>query len=55
MLKTGEKRPFRMTFTPRDDGSVRQFLEESTDGGKTWSVWFDGRYLPAGSEPPGAE
>ncbi len=55
VLKTGERRPFRMTFTPGDDGSVRQFLEESIDGGKTWSVWFDGRYLPEGSEPPSAE
>lgn len=55
VLKTGERRPFRMTFTPKEDGSVRQFLEESTDDGKTWSAWFDGRYLPAGSEPPDAE
>ena len=55
VLKTGERRPFRMTFTPNDDGSVRQFLEESTDDGKTWSVWFDGRYLPSGSESPSAE
>lgn len=55
VLKNGESRAFRMTFTPQDDKSVRQFLEESTDGGYTWSVWFDGLYLPAGSEPPGAE
>ncbi len=51
VLKTGERRPFRMTFTPSGDGSVRQFLEESTDGGKTFQAWFDGRYVPAGSEP----
>ncbi len=50
VLKTGEKRPFRMTFTPNDDGSVRQFLEESTDGGKTFQTWFDGRYVRAASE-----
>ncbi len=60
VLKTGERRPFRMTFTPRDDGSVRQLLEEyvleeATDGGKTWATWFDGRYVPAGSESPAAE
>ncbi len=54
-LKTGERRPFRMTFTPQDDGSVRQFLEESTDGGKTFAIWFDGRYVPAGSEPAESE
>ena len=53
VLKTGERRPFRMTFTPKDGGSVRQLLEESTDGGKTFSTWFDGRYVPAGSEPSG--
>lgn len=51
VLKSGERRPFRMTFTPGSDGSVRQFLEESTDGGETWSVWFDGRYVRAGSQP----
>jgi hypothetical protein len=21
------------------------------DGGETWSVWFDGRYVRAGSDP----
>ncbi len=26
------------------DGRVRQLFEESTDDGKTWSVWFDGYY-----------
>jgi Tetratricopeptide repeat len=41
----GDVLPFRMTFTPRADGSVRQFIEESSDGGKTWSVWFDGNYV----------
>lgn len=45
VLRTGESRPFRMTFTPLPDGSVRQYLEESRDGGKTWSVWFDGHYV----------
>ncbi len=55
VLKTGEARPFRMTFTPMNDGSVRQFLEESTDGGKTFAPWFDGRYVPAGAEPQAAE
>ena len=55
VLKTGERRPFRMTFTPADDGSVRQFIEESADGGETFTTWFDGKYLPAGSEPPAAD
>ncbi len=55
ILKSGERRPFRMTFTPNEDGSVRQFLEESTDGGKTFAVWFDGRYVRAGSEAGDSE
>ncbi len=55
VLKTGQRRPFRMTFTPQDDGSVRQYLEESTDGGETFSVWFDGRYVAAGSQPAESE
>lgn len=35
----------RVTWTPNADGSVRQFWEVSTDGGTTWSVVFDGRYV----------
>jgi hypothetical protein len=23
---------------------VRQLFEESADGGKTWTLWFDGYY-----------
>lgn len=34
----------RMTYTPAPDGSVRQFGEISSDGGKTWSVSFDLTY-----------
>ena len=40
----GKKSLYRGTWTPLDDGRVRQFLEESKDGGKSWSVWFDGTY-----------
>jgi hypothetical protein len=36
----------RMTFTPLEDGKVRQFIERSTDNGATWSVYFDGTYVP---------
>ena len=35
----------RVTWTPHPDGSVRQFWEVSKDGGATWSVVFDGRYV----------
>jgi hypothetical protein len=35
----------RIAWTPNDDGSVRQLWESSADGGKTWAVQFDGRYV----------
>jgi tetratricopeptide (TPR) repeat protein len=35
---------YRMSFTARPDGTVRQFIEQSQDDGKTWYVWFDGIY-----------
>ena len=35
----------RVTWTPNSDGTVRQFWEASKDGGKTWAVVFDGRYV----------
>ncbi len=35
---------YKMTFTPNEDGSVRQFIEQSNDGGESWYVWFDGLY-----------
>lgn len=31
----------RLTFTPLDDGSVRQHGEQSTDGGTTWTTTYD--------------
>lgn len=34
----------KMTFTPLPDGRVRQYIEQSTDGGRTYRVWFDGYY-----------
>ncbi|MHC5005525.1 MAG: TPR end-of-group domain-containing protein, partial [Planctomycetota bacterium] len=52
VLATGEVRPFRLTFTPRPDGSVRQLCEESTDGGTTFATWFDGVYRKV-PEPAG--
>lgn len=35
----------RITWTPNDDGSVRQLWESSSDAGQTWTVQFDGRYV----------
>jgi len=34
----------RITWTPREDGAVRQLWEVSTDDGSNWSVLFDGLY-----------
>ncbi len=35
----------KTTWTPNEDGSVRQLWESSTDGGETWTVVFDGLYV----------
>ena len=35
----------RITWTPAADASVRQLWESSSDGGRTWTVLFDGRYV----------
>jgi hypothetical protein len=40
----GKSAPFRGLWTPLEDGRVRQFFEQSNDGGKTWQTWFDGYY-----------
>ena len=37
----------RMTYSRNPDGSVRQFGEQSTDDGKSWSPNFDFTYRPA--------
>jgi hypothetical protein len=34
----------RITWTPNADGSVRQLWESTKDGGKTWTIAFDGTY-----------
>ena len=34
----------RITWSRLDGGDVRQLWEQSKDGGRTWSVGFDGRY-----------
>ncbi|WP_395376147.1 tetratricopeptide repeat protein [Marinicella sp. W31] len=38
-------RDFRGTWTLVQEGIVRQFFEESIDGGKTWYTWFEGFYF----------
>ncbi len=39
-----EWQAMRMTFTPNEDGSVRQFIEIQEAGSGEWSAWFDGTY-----------
>ncbi len=36
---------FRGTWTPQDDGSVRQFFEQYNHDAEVWEPWFDGRYV----------
>ena len=48
----GEDALTRMTYTPNADGSVRQFGEQSTDGGKSWFPAFDFTYRKSASAPP---
>jgi hypothetical protein len=42
--------PFRGLWTLLPDGRVRQFFEQSTDGGESWSVWFEGFYTRTDSK-----
>ncbi|MEW6705823.1 MAG: hypothetical protein AB1430_13340 [Pseudomonadota bacterium] len=43
--KPGQTVQHRISWTPAADGSVRQLWETSADGGKTWNVAFDGKYV----------
>jgi len=40
----GTTAPFRALWTPLPDGRVRQYFEQSNDGGNTWVPWFEGFY-----------
>jgi hypothetical protein len=40
----------RTTLSPLRDGTVRQVIEQSVDGGKTWTVGFDAIYRRVGSK-----
>lgn len=41
----------RITWTPNEDGTVRQYWEASTDDGASWTVLFDGLYVRQGESP----
>jgi len=43
--RDGTTELIRGSWTPLPDGRVRQFFEQSKDGGETWYTWFDGYYV----------
>lgn len=43
-VTNGTTAPFRGLWTPLPDGRVRQFFEQSNDGGTSWTPWFEGFY-----------
>jgi hypothetical protein len=43
----------RIAWTPLPGGKVRQRWDATTDGGKSWSVVFDGIYTPRAPEGEG--
>lgn len=43
-IGNGTTAALRGLWTPLEDGRVRQFFEQSTDGGETWAPWFEGFY-----------
>ena len=43
-VASGTSQPFRGLWTLLEDGRVRQFFEQSNDGGETWTTWFEGFY-----------
>jgi len=43
-VATGVTAPFRGLWTALEDGRVRQYFEQSSDGGETWQPWFEGFY-----------
>lgn len=49
-IAAGTTLPFRGLWTPLEDGRVRQFFEQSNDGGQTWTSWFEGFYTRTGPQ-----
>lgn len=43
-VANGQTLPFRGLWTPLPDGRVRQYFEQSNDGGDNWQPWFEGFY-----------
>ncbi|MDH3495231.1 MAG: hypothetical protein OER21_00500 [Gemmatimonadota bacterium] len=58
LIRHGEREWLdRTTLTPNADGTVRQVIEISVDGGATWRPTFDAVYRPVAAAPetPGGE
>ena len=43
-VSNGTTQAFRGLWTLLPDGRVRQFFEQSNDGGENWAPWFEGFY-----------
>lgn len=54
-LGEGRSNSFRGKWSLLADGRVRQFFEESPDGGKTWKPWFEGFYVRRDDGEPDAQ
>lgn len=42
--RSGKRNPFRGTWTPNADGSVRQYFQQADPETGEWTDWFDGLY-----------
>lgn len=42
----------RAVLEPAGDGGLRQRIERSSDGGTTWTLYFEGTYVPADAPMP---
>ncbi len=42
--------PFRGTWTPNEDGTVRQYFQQFNAEKDAWDDWFDGLYKPKAAE-----
>ena len=49
--ETGIVHRDRITWTPNDDGSVRQHWKNSADNGMSWQTSFDGMYHRVAARP----
>jgi len=47
----GNSFPFRGSWTPRQNGTVRQLFEQFNPDKNEWAVWFDGIYTPSAPKP----